>query len=119
MFKGQGWEIRGDTLSHSRKRTPQTHLREKLENRNTCNVTMTQVLTFDVFLTVNHSIILATDQLNAQILVLYIYYIPLHVSTLLCSSSGGQTVLHSIWYRHTLQAAFRCAGAHRTATYRV
>jgi len=28
---------------------------------------------------------------------------------LLCSSSGGQTVLYNIWYRHTLQVAVRCA----------
>jgi len=70
VFKGQGWELRGYTLSHSRKRTPQTHLREKLENRNTCNATMTQVLTFDVLLTVHHNIILTIDQLSAQILAL-------------------------------------------------
>ena len=35
------------TFCHSpEKRTPQTHLREKLENRKTCNATLAQVLTF-------------------------------------------------------------------------
>ena len=30
---------------------------------------------------------------------------------LLCSSSGGQYVLYSIWYHHTLSVAVRCTGA--------
>ena len=39
--------------------------------------------------------ILATDQINAQIIFLYMFQV------LLCSSSGAQIVLYSIWYRHT------------------
>jgi hypothetical protein len=26
---------------------------------------------------------------------------PLHVSSIMCSSSGGQIVLYSLWYYHT------------------
>jgi len=57
----------------------------------------------DVLLTVHLSIILAVDQLNAQILfyskcITFLYMF----RALLCSSSGGQIVLYSIWYRHTL-----------------
>jgi len=36
---------------------------------------------------------------NKSILFLYMF------RALLCSSSGGETVLHSIWYRHTLKVA--------------
>ena len=49
-------------------------------------------------------IILAIGQLNAQILVIFnkfIIYLYMF-RALLCSSSGGQIVLYSIWYRHTL-----------------
>jgi len=45
---------------------------------------------------------LVIDQRNAQILVVfYVYYIPLHVSSNACSSSVGKIVLYSIWYRRT------------------
>ena len=46
----------------------------------------------DVLLTLNLNIILVTDQLNAQILVSYVYYIPLHVSSIMCSLPGGQII---------------------------
>ena len=39
---------------------------------------------------------------NKKIWVLAVYYIPLHVSSTMCSSSGAQIVLYSIWYRHLL-----------------
>jgi len=45
---------------------------------------------FAVLLTVHLSIILVINQLNAQILV---YYMPLHVSNTMCSSSGGQNCI--------------------------
>jgi len=52
---------------------------------------------------------------NTFIIFLYMF------RALLCSS-WGQIVLYSIWYRHTLYVAVRCAGwertVHRTATYR-
>jgi len=45
---------------------------------------------FYVFLTVHLSIILGSDQLDTQLLYLkYVYYDPLHVSSTICSSSGG------------------------------
>ena len=54
-------------------------------------------------LTVHLSIILAIDQLNAQILFYNKFIIFLYMfRALLCSSSGGQIVLYSMWYRHTL-----------------
>jgi len=76
---------------------------------------------FDVLLTVHLGIILAIDQLNAQILVfLNKLFIFLYMfRALLCSSSVGQIALHSIWYRHALYVAVRCAGEHQMATYRV
>jgi len=49
---------------------------------------------YDILLTVYLSIILVMNQLNAQILVLYeVHYMPLHVSSTLCSSSGGQNCI--------------------------
>jgi len=59
---------------------------------------------FYVLLTVHLSTILATDQLNAQILVfLNKFIIILYMfRALLCSSSGGKILFYSIWYRHTL-----------------
>jgi len=46
---------------------------------------------------------LATDQLNAQMIVFYKFIIfPYMFRALLCSSSAGQIALYSIWYRHTL-----------------
>ena len=40
------------------------------------------------------NIILAIDQLNTQILFFqYVYYIPLHVSSTMCSSSGGKNCI--------------------------
>jgi len=61
-------------------------------------------MNFDVLLTVHFSIILATDQLNAQILFFYNKFVVFlyMFRALLCLSSGGQIVLYSIWYRHTL-----------------
>jgi len=48
----------------------------------------------DVLLTVHLSIILAINQLNAPILLLqYVYYTILHVSSTMCSSSGGQNCI--------------------------
>jgi hypothetical protein len=32
----------------------------------------------------------------------------------LCSSSGGQLCIYSIWYRHTLYAAIQCTDQERT-----
>jgi len=47
-------------------------------------------------------IILVIDQLNAQILFYNKFIIFLYMFRgLLCSSSGGQIVLYSIWYHHT------------------
>ena len=62
---------------------------------------------FYVLLTVHLGIILATDQLHTQFFfynkfIIFLYMFP----TLLYSSSGGQIVLCSIWYRHTLSAIF-------------
>jgi len=49
---------------------------------------------FDVLLTVHLGIILVINQHNAQNLVLqYVYYMPLHVSSTMCSSSGGQNCI--------------------------
>jgi len=36
---------------------------------------------------------------------------------LLCSSSGGQILLYSIWYRDTLKVAVRCAATYRVWRY--
>jgi hypothetical protein len=33
----------------------------------------------------------------------------------LCSFSGGQLYIYSIWYRHTLYAAIQCTDQERTA----
>ena len=45
-------------------------------------------------LSLNLSIIWAINQLNAQNLLLeYVYYTPLHVSSTMCSSSGGQNCI--------------------------
>jgi hypothetical protein len=59
---------------------------------------------FDVLLTVHLSIILVINQLNAQILfnnkfIIFLYML----RALLCSSSGGQNFIYSIWYHHTLK----------------
>ena len=60
-------------------------------------------INFDVLLTVHLSIILPVDQLNAQILFFNKFIIFLYMfRALLCTSSGGQIVLYSIWYRHTM-----------------
>jgi len=54
----------------------------------------TMILNFDVLLTVHLSIILATDQLNAQILVYNKFITFLYMfRALLCSSSGGQNCI--------------------------
>ena len=69
---------------------------------------LTGVFEFDVLLIVHLSIILVINQLNAQNPVLwYVYYMPLHVSSTMCSSSGGQILLYNIWYRHTCRWPFR------------
>ena len=51
---------------------------------------------------------------NKFIICLYMF------RALLCSSSGNQIILYSIWYRHTLYVAVRCTvlsqPVHRTAT---
>ena len=62
---------------------------------------------FDVLLTMQLSIILVINQLNVQIIVSFNKFIIFlyMFRSLLCSSSGGQIVLYSIWYRHTLQVA--------------
>ena len=58
---------------------------------------------FYVLLTVHPSIILAIDQLNAQTLFYNKFIVFLYMfRALLFSSSVGQIVLYSIWYRHTL-----------------
>ena len=59
---------------------------------------------FYVLLTVHLSIFISViNQLNAQILFYKKFIIFLYMfRALLCSSSGGQIVLYSIWYRHTL-----------------
>jgi len=48
---------------------------------------------FNVLLTVHLSIIIGNDQLDAKLLDFtiyqYIYDVPLHVSSIICSSSGG------------------------------
>jgi len=54
---------------------------------------------------------------NKLIICLYMF------RALLCSSSGCQIVLYTIWYRHTLYVAVRFTGVlsqpvHGTATYR-
>ena len=69
----------------------------------------------DILLTVHRSIILVTDQLNAQILVYNRFIICLYTfRALLCSSSGGQIVLYSIWYHHACRWSSRCTGWERT-----
>jgi len=51
----------------------------------------------------NLLVILAIDQLNEKnFFIIGLLYMPLHVSSTMCSSSGGQIVLYSIWYCHTL-----------------
>ena len=51
----------------------------------------------------NKPVNLANDQLNAQFLFYNKFIIFLYMfRALLCSSSGGQIVLYSIWYHHTL-----------------
>ena len=72
---------------------------------------------FEVLVTVHLSIILATDQLNAQILAFFIKLIIFLYMfwAMLCSSSGGQIVLYSIWYHHTCRWP---SSAHWVVTYR-
>ena len=65
------------------------------------NVTCRLCITLDVLLTVHLSIRLVTDQLNAQI-VLYVYYILLHVSNTIVPIARRSNCI-----------------IHRTATYRV
>jgi len=61
--------------------------------------------------------ILAIDQLNAQIFFYNKFIIFLYMfRALLCTSSGSQILLYSIWYRHTLWVAVRCAGWERLPT---
>jgi len=50
----------------------------------------TKIPFFYVLLIVHLSIILVINQLNAQIPVLQVYYMPLYVSSTMCLSSGGQ-----------------------------
>ena len=55
-----------------------------------------KIVQFYVLLTVHLSIILIINKRNTQILVLeQVYSMPLHVSSTMCSSSGGQNVLYS------------------------
>jgi len=66
---------------------------------------------FYVLLTVHLSISLDNDQLDIHLLYFilqYVYCNPLHVSSIICSSSGGSIVL--IWYRRSQSVAFRCTG---------
>jgi len=59
-------------------------------------------MNFDVLLTVHLSIILATDQLNAQILVFNKFIICLYMFRALCAHHQVvKIVLYSIWYDHT------------------
>ena len=62
-------------------------------------------MNFDVLLTVHLSIILVTDQLNAQILVFFLTSL-LYSSTCFehyCAyHQEVRIVLYSIWYHHTL-----------------
>jgi len=37
-----------------------------------------------------------------------VYYTPLHVSSTMRLSSGGQIVLHSIWYHHIESSEILC-----------
>jgi hypothetical protein len=37
----------------------------------------------------------------------------------LCSSSGGQFYIYSIWYRHTLYAAIQCTDYKKTLALQV
>jgi len=54
----------------------------------------TEISPFDVLRTVHLSIILVINQLSAQKLVLQqVCYMPLHVSSTMCSSSGGQNCI--------------------------
>ena len=39
---------------------------------------------------------------------------PLHVSSTMCSSSGGKIVLYGVWYQHNVGGR----PVHQTATYR-
>ena len=48
---------------------------------------------FYILLTVNFDIILDNEQLDTCFILQYIYYNPLHVSSIICSSSGGGIVL--------------------------
>ena len=86
--------------------------------------TIPQLTFFYVLLTVHLSIILVINQLNAQILVLYIirFIICLHMFRALCAHHQEvKIVLYSIWYHHTCRWPSRpvlSQPAHRTATYR-
>jgi len=72
------------------------HLKERIRLYETPRIS------FDILLTVNLSITLAINQLNAQI-VYNKFIICLYMfQALLCSSSGDQIILYSIGYRHTL-----------------
>ena len=53
---------------------------------------------------------LAIDKLNAQFLVLYVYYIPLHVSSTMCSSSVVKNCTAQHLVSSHLWVAVRCKG---------
>ena len=60
-------------------------------------VVLKRLFNFDVLLTVHLSIILIHKFLFYNKFIIFFY----KFRALLCSSSGGQIVLYSIWYRHT------------------
>ena len=72
---------------------------------------------FDVLLTVLLRIfMLVINQLDAQNFVLqYVYFMPLHVSSTTCSSSGGQKLYYTA---SGIIIPIGSRPVHRTATYR-
>ena len=69
-----------------------------------------------VLLAVHLSIILDNDQLEAQLLYFTISLLnPLHVSSIICSSSGGWIVLMQHLVSSSQSVAIRCTGWERTA----
>ena len=66
---------------------------------------------FDVLLTLHLSIILLTDQLNAQILFYNNFIIFLYMFWALCDHHQEvKIVLYSIWYHHTCRWPSQCTG---------
>jgi len=103
MYNSQGmWSVSGLEHNMDSQQTENTRTETSASEADADRLPQ-QMQNFDILLTMHLSMILAINQLKAQILFYNKLIIFLYMFwALLRSSSGGQIVLYSIWYHHTL-----------------